>query len=109
MTVLLLVATLISQPPPLQPERHTVTADPRIETVRPYKAKLLRMARCESGGRWWIFNPPYSGGLQFDLPTWRSAGGNGYPHLNSRLEQMFRAVKVIRRRGYAPWPVCGAA
>src|SRR5262245_13753573 len=93
-----------------QRAHHRVKApDPRIQIVRPYRAKLTRMAWCESTGRWRIFNPPYSGGLQFDLQTWRSVGGQGWPHQNSRLEQMFRAVRLIHRCGYQPWPRCGSA
>ena len=88
--------------------------DSRLEVVRPYDAKLERMAQCESGKRWWIKKvlkdgTTYYGGLQFDLSTWRSVGGRGYPHKNSELEQKYRAVKLIKVRGYAPWPVCGSA
>ena len=76
--------------------------------VRPYNAKLERMAQCESTKRWWIATGNgFFGGLQFDLRTWRSVGGRGYPHQNSRIEQKYRAVKLIKRRGYSPWPVCG--
>ena len=81
----------------------------RWAVVRPYDAKLERMAMCESTRRWHIFNPPYSGGLQFTIPTWRSVGGRGLPHWHSPLEQKYRAVLLIRRRGFAPWPVCGSA
>jgi len=90
---------------------HRVQApDPRVEIVRPYRAKLTRMAWCESTGRWHIATGNgFYGGLQFDAQTWRSVGGSGLPHWHSRLEQMFRAVRLIRRRGYAPWPICGSA
>ena len=45
----------------------------KVEFVRPYSAKLDRMAQCESGGRWHInTGNNYFGGLQFSLPTWRS-------------------------------------
>jgi hypothetical protein len=85
-----------------------VPVDPRPAVVRPYRAKLERMAYCESTGRWFIATGNgFYGGLQFDLQTWRSVGGRGYPHLSSKLEQMYRAVRVIRRRGYSPWPICG--
>jgi resuscitation-promoting factor RpfA len=80
----------------------------RWKVVRPYNGKLERMAWCESRQRWHIATGNgYYGGLQFDLPTWRSAGGRGMPHRASELEQKYRAVLVIRRRGYQPWPVCG--
>jgi len=78
--------------------------------VRPYNAKLNRMAYCESTGRWWISTGNgFYGGLQFDLRTWYSVGGRGYPHQNSSLEQKYRAVRLIRQRGYSPWPRCGSA
>ena len=76
--------------------------------VRPYNSKLNRMASCESGRRWHInTGNGYYGGLQFKLSTWRSVGGKGYPHNVSKLEQKFRAVTLIKRAGYAPWPRCG--
>lgn len=76
--------------------------------VAPYRLKLLRMAQCESTGNWHIATGNgYFGGLQFDLATWRGVGGRGFPHQASPLEQMYRAVLLIRRRGFAPWPVCG--
>jgi len=79
-------------------------------TVRPYNAKLERMARCESSGKWYIATGNgFYGGLQFDLPTWRGVGGRGLPHNASPLEQKYRAVLLIKRRGFAPWPVCGRA
>jgi hypothetical protein len=88
----------------------TAESATRWQTVRPYNAKLDRMASCESGGRWHIATGNgYYGGLQFDLRTWRSVGGRGMPHWHTPLEQKFRAVRLIRRRGYAPWPVCGRA
>ena len=92
--------------------------DARWKTVRPYNDKLERMAYCESTSRWFIVRTVkdsrgrivhYYGGLQFDLSTWRSVGGRGYPHKNSKLEQKFRAVKLIKSRGYRPWPRCGSA
>ena len=82
--------------------------DHRWQVIRPYNAKLERMAWCESRKRWFVnTGNGYYGGLQFSLSTWRSVGGRGYPHRNSKREQKFRAVKLIKRRGYSPWPVCG--
>lgn len=80
----------------------------RWKAVKPYNAKLEQMARCESGGRWFIATGNgFFGGLQFTYSTWRSVGGRGMPHRNSKLEQKYRAVLLIRRAGYGPWPVCG--
>jgi Transglycosylase-like domain len=98
MTVLL-AALMILTPAQKQDYRWTV--------VRPYDAKLVRMARCESTSRWFLnTGNGFYGGLQFDLSTWRSVGGSGYPHRNTILEQKYRAVKLIKRRGYGPWPRC---
>jgi hypothetical protein len=82
--------------------------DHRWRVVKPYNAKLERMAMCESTKRWFIATGNgFYGGLQFTLSTWWSVGGRGYPHQNSKLEQKYRAVKLIQRAGYGPWPVCG--
>lgn len=77
------------------------------DTIRPYRGWIDATARCESGGRWTIHNPPYSGGMQFTTSSWRAVGGVGYPHNASRLEQMFRAVLLLRVQGRGAWPVCG--
>ena len=49
-------------------------ADSRVAVVRPYDAKLERIAECESGKQWTIVKhtrtATYYGGLQFDLGTW---------------------------------------
>lgn len=68
-----------------------------------------RLAQCESGGNWAINNGNgYYGGLQFDLSTWQSNGGTGYPHQHSREEQIRVAEKLRANRGFAPWPACAA-
>lgn len=89
-------------------------SDPRWKVIRPYNAKLERMALCETrynGRARWFLNSGngYYGGLQFDLSTWRSVRGRRYPHQNSKREQKYRAVLLIKKRGYRPWPRCGSA
>jgi Transglycosylase-like domain len=80
----------------------------RRET-RPWRGWLTRVAWCESTNRPWAIDPTgtYFGLYQFDLATWWSVGGRGYPHQAARLEQDHRAVVLRLRRGTAPWPVCG--
>lgn len=77
--------------------------------VKPYREWLSRVSWCESrndsdaigaGGL-------YTGLYQFDDQTWRSVGGTGRAMDASRLEQSYRAVKLRKARGKAPWPVCG--
>lgn len=66
------------------------------------------IAECESGGDWHInTGNGYYGGLQFDLDTWKEAGGTGYPHQHSREEQIYRAEITYKKRGLSPWPNCG--
>lgn len=45
--------------------------------------------------------------MQFDLGTWREAGGFGDPHNASLAEQKVRAVWLAQRVGTGRWPVCG--
>jgi uncharacterized protein YabE (DUF348 family) len=68
-----------------------------------------RIAQCESGGNWHInTGNGYYGGLQFNLGTWRAYGGQGYPHQNSREQQIAVAERVrAASGGYGAWPHCG--
>jgi uncharacterized protein YabE (DUF348 family) len=67
-----------------------------------------QLAECESGGNWAInTGNGYYGGLQFNLETWQSYGGSGYPHENSREQQIAIAEKVRDANGgYGAWPHC---
>jgi hypothetical protein len=66
------------------------------------------LARCESGNDPHAVSPAgYYGLYQFDLRTWRSVGGSGYPHHASATEQLYRAHLLYLSRGAQPWPVCG--
>jgi len=70
-----------------------------------------RLADCESGGNWSInTGNGYYGGLQFSLSTWQSNGGSGYPHQNSREEQIRVATRLRDAAGgYGAWPHCASA
>jgi peptidoglycan hydrolase-like protein with peptidoglycan-binding domain len=66
----------------------------------------LRM--CESSNRYDInTGNGYYGAYQFDLATWRSVGGTGYPNQASKTEQDYRALILYRMRGWEPW-TCAA-
>lgn len=66
-----------------------------------------RLAQCESGGNWSInTGNGYYGGLQFNLATWQSNGGSGYPHQNTREQQIAVAERLHAARGFNPWPAC---
>lgn len=67
------------------------------------------LAQCESGGNASInTGNGFYGMYQFDLQTWQSVGGSGYPHQASAAEQTKRAQILYNSRGAQPWPVCGA-
>ena len=75
----------------------TAAADPSASDW-----KALR--QCESGNRYTInTGNGYYGAYQFDLGTWRSVGGSGYPHQASKAEQDLRALRLYRLRGWSPW------
>ena len=69
-----------------------------------------QLAQCESGGNWAInTGNGYYGGLQFSLSTWQSYGGSGYPHQNSREQQIAIAERVrAATGGYGSWPHCAS-
>ena len=67
------------------------------------------LAKCESGGNWATnTGNGYYGGLQFSAATWRSVGGSGLPHQNSREEQIKRGKILQARAGWGQWPHCTA-
>lgn len=77
--------------------------------VRPHNGFLYHLRMCESTNRQRATSPDglYLGYYQFDRRTYASVGGTGDPRDDGLLEQSYRAVILYRRRGIAPWPVCG--
>ncbi len=70
------------------------------------------IANCESTNNWAVnTGNGYYGGLQFDVPTWNSAGGAAYasrPDLATREQQIAVAENLYASRGTSPW-ACGGA
>ncbi|GAB2460001.1 transglycosylase family protein [Jatrophihabitans fulvus] len=70
----------------------------------PSADQWYRLRMCESSNNYAInTGNGYYGAYQFDLSTWRSVGGQGYPHQNSKAEQDYRALRLYRQRGWQPW------
>lgn len=70
----------------------------------------LRRCECPSG---WHCNTGngYFGGLQMDMPFWRTYGGLEFaerPDLASRDQQIVVAERGRADRGFYPWPTCAA-
>ena len=62
-----------------------------------------RLRACESSGRYDVVaTHQHYGAYQFDLPTWRSVGGEGLPSAASVEEQDYRALVLYRMRGWQP-------
>jgi hypothetical protein len=62
------------------------------------------VADCESSGDWSInTGNGYYGGLQFSAATWRSVGGPGLPHQQSREVQIKYAKILQARSGWGQW------
>jgi len=79
-----------------------------LAVVAPYGAYFDRVAVCESGGNWATnTGNGFYGGLQFTMGSWRAVGGRGMPHHATKLEQKYRAVRLLKIQGRGAWPVCG--
>jgi peptidoglycan hydrolase-like protein with peptidoglycan-binding domain len=75
----------------------SASADPSANT-------WYRLRMCESTNNYRIdTGNAHYGAYQFDLSTWRSVGGQGYPNRASKAEQDARALILYRQRGWQPW------
>ncbi|SFB54790.1 Putative peptidoglycan binding domain-containing protein [Amycolatopsis marina] len=74
----------------------------------PSAATWAKLRMCESSGRYHVnTGSGFYGAYQFDLPTWRSVGGEGRPDQASPREQDYRALYLYRMRGWQPWECAG--
>lgn len=83
--------------------------------VRPHRGFLAMLRACEVRGQ----PAPYRtntgngfyGAYQFTVSSWIAVGGRGMPHQAGKLEQDYRAVRLLKLQGPGAWPVCsrGAA
>nr|WP_235022699.1 transglycosylase family protein [Amycolatopsis alkalitolerans] len=74
----------------------------------PAASTWLKLRMCESSNRYTVnTRTGYYGAYQFDLPTWRSVGGQGRPDQASPAEQDYRALYLYRMRGWQPWECAG--
>jgi peptidoglycan endopeptidase LytE len=79
----------------------------RLRVIAPYRAWLASTRSCESPTGRDSASGQYHGYYQFDLQSWRGAGGKGMPCEASLLEQSYRAVIWLKMSGRGAWPVCG--
>jgi len=73
-------------------------------SAAPSASDWQRLRQCESGDSYTISTGNgYYGAYQFDLGTWQSVGGTGYPHQASPATQDALALKLWEQRGWSPW------
>lgn len=73
----------------------------------PYWGIFNAIAECESGGNWQInTGNGFYGGIQFTSQSWKGVGGSGLPHDATKLEQIYRGVRLMHVQGWGAWPHC---
>lgn len=78
-----------------------------VASADPSAEDWAALRLCEASGNYAInTGNGYYGAYQFNLTTWQTVGGQGYPHEASPAEQDYRALRLYRQRGWAPWPGC---
>ena len=74
-----------------------------------FAAALAKLRACESGGNYANKkNPNYRGAYQFGYTTWGNKYGIYDPADASPAQQDQAARELYVRRGWQPWPNCGA-
>ncbi len=74
-----------------------------------FAAALAQLRKCESGGNYAnTKNPKYRGAYQYDYSTWANYQGYYDPADAPPAVQDQKAWETYQRRGWQPWPNCGA-
>ena len=75
-----------------------------------FSAALSKLRACEAGGNYANKNNPlYRGAYQFSFETWGNRYGVRDPADASPAQQDQAARETYLRRGWQPWPNCGAS
>ncbi len=86
----------------------TVLLPVSIASADPSAQAWYQLRLCESSDNYTInTGNDHYGAYQFDLGTWRSVGGSGYPNNAPPAEQDARALILYRERGWQPWQCAG--
>jgi resuscitation-promoting factor RpfA len=82
----------------------------------PVRAVWVRLAQCESSGRWHVnTGNGYFGGLQQDMTFWRNYGYDvdhpgalmaARPDLATPGQQVIAAERGLKAQGFGAWPTC---
>lgn len=94
----------------LQPQQQVEVVGAKPSFSGDFAAALAKLRSCEGGYN--SYNPagPYYGAYQFDQGTWASSAPAGAEYGNATpAEQDQAARNLYVRRGWQPWPHCGAS
>ena len=73
-----------------------------------FQAALAKLRSCEGGYNSWNASGPYYGAYQFDQGAWNSVTDAPYGNATP-AQQDEAAYQLYLRRGWQPWPSCGAS
>jgi len=100
------IASLTTKPPVKQVE----IVGAKLSFSGDFAAALAKLRACEAGG---AYNRNsgngYYGAYQYNISTWGNYMGYSRPDLAPPAVQDQAAHDTYLRRGWQPWPVCGAA
>ena len=92
-----------------QPSKQVETVGSKPSFSGDFAAALAKLRACESGGNYANKNNPlYRGAYQFGYGTWANKYGIYDPADASPAQQDQAARELYVRRGWQPWPHCGA-
>ncbi len=92
-----------------QPTKQVETVGSKPSFSGDFAAALAKLRACESGGNYANKNNPlYRGAYQFGYQTWGNKYGIYDPADASPAQQDQAARELYERRGWQPWPHCGA-
>lgn len=92
-----------------QPEKQVEIVGAKPSFSGDFAAALSKLRACEAGGNYANKNnPSYRGAYQFGYGTWGNYGGYHDPADAPPAVQDQAARELYERRGWQPWPHCGA-
>ncbi len=93
-----------------QPSKQVETVGSKPSFSGDFAAALAKLRACESGGNYANKNNPlYRGAYQYSYSTWANKYGIYDPADASPAQQDQAARDTYVRRGWQPWPHCGAS
>lgn len=92
-----------------QPKKQVEIVGAKPSFSGDFGAALAKLRQCEAGGRYdRNSGNGYYGAYQYDVRTWGGYGGYTYASDAPAAVQDQKVWETYQRRGWQPWPVCGA-